>query len=301
MTDEKDILVDFSTIEKNLKNVKQVNRGCMQIPISKIVGSLGRYNDFTEGFLPHSERVSAKYESVKQAMLAGQILPPIKVYKVLDNYFVIDGHHRVTVAKSQLNAIDIDAEVIEIVFDYELSPDKKYTYNTEQARNFLIKLEEDIFEQRTFLKNEILKYPITVTELTGFGKLYEEILDFKKNYDKIKLGRKDIVYSSFLWYENRFLPAVKIILEEDLLKQFQNRTYTDLYVWIQQHKYYLSQKAGYDVGFDFTKDDFVKTFKRAKFLDVLPSLFRDIARGIKGEVRDLRHDIKDKIPEIKKD
>ena len=279
--EEKNVLIEFSSIEKNLENINQVNLGIKTIPIEKIVGSLGRYQDFTEGFLPAKERVSAKYESVKDLLLAGKILPPIKVYQILDRYFVIDGHHRVTVAKKELNAKDIDAEVIKILFDLKLSSDKKYTYNTQKAKEFLIRIEENIFEKKTFLRNSILKYPIKVTELTSFGKLFEEINIFKKNFNKGELAKKPVIYAAYLWYEKRFLPSVKIILDEKLLEHFPKRTSADLYLWIQLHKYYLSQKAGHDVGFDFTADDFLKKYRRSKFLDLFPDRVLDIVRGIK--------------------
>ena len=132
-------------------------------------------------------------------MLISKILPPIKHYQIFDSYFVIDGHHRVTVAKKELNATAIDAEVTEIHFDIELSPDKKYTYDTEQAKKFLIRLEEDAFKKNTYLKNAILVHPLKVTDLTSFGKLFEEIMDFKKNYNDGELAKKAIVYASLLW------------------------------------------------------------------------------------------------------
>ena len=284
MSDEKDTLIDFTSVEKNLQHVHQVNLGVLPIPIDKIVGSLGRYADFNEGFLFHKEKISAKYEYVKKVMMEGKILPPIKVYQILDNYFVIDGHHRVTVAKNELKAVDIDAEVIKIEFDLELSADKKYSYNTEQAKEFLIMLEEETFEKETFLVNEILAYPIKVTDLTSYGKLFEEIKNFRKNYSDGELAKKSIIYACLLWYEKRFLPAAKIIEEERILECFPNRTYADLYLWIQQHKYFLSQKAGHDVGFDFTKEDFVSRFKKRQFFDLIPGLVRDIIGRIKDKV-----------------
>jgi hypothetical protein len=283
MSEDKDNLIDFTSIEKNLEHVHQRNRGIQAISIDKIVGSLGRYNDFTEGFIPHAERISAKYESVKQAMLHDKVLPPIKVYQILGNYFVIDGHHRITVAKNEKQAACIDAEVIEIEFDLALNSNKKYQYNTEQAKEFLIMLEENVFQEETFLVNDILKYPLKVTDLTSYAKLYEEILDFRRNYKKGELAKRGIIYSSYLWYEKRYLPAAKIMISEDLLKGFPSRTYTDLYIWIQQHKYYLSQKSGHDVGFDFTKDDFVQKFRKAKFLDLMPPIVQDIVSLIKKD------------------
>jgi hypothetical protein len=123
-----------------------------------------------------------------------------------------------------------------------------------------------------------------VTDLTSFGKLYEEIQDFRRNFNNGELAKKAIIHASYLWYETRFLPAVKIILDEGILDKFPSRTYTDLYIWIQQHKYYLSKKAGCDVGFDYTKDDFVKKYRHSKFLDLLPPAVQDIVRGFKQEI-----------------
>lgn len=285
MSEEKDTLLDLDSIINNLEHTHLENRGVEAIPIDKIVGSLGRYQDFSEEFLPHTVHTDARYESIKQAMLAGKMFPPIKVYQIFDRYFVIDGHHRVTAAKKELNAAAIDAEVTEVHFALDLSPDKKYIYNTEKAKDFLIMLEEDAFQIKTSLRNGVLIHPLKVTDLTSFAKLYEEILDFRRSYNGGGLAKKAVINASYLWYEKRFLPSVKIILEEGLLHLFPNRTYTDLYLWIQQHKYYLSQQAGHDVGFDFTKDDFVQKFRRSKFLDLLPPVVLEIVRGIKQEVR----------------
>jgi hypothetical protein len=284
--EEKDTLLEFDTIERNLEHTHKQFMGVKAIPINKIVGSLGRYNDFNTEFLPQGDRISAKYENVKDAMLAGKNLPPIKVYQIYDSYFVIDGHHRVTVAKKELNAAAVDAEVTEVHFDIELSSDKKYVCDTEQAKRFLIRLEWDAFEKNTFLKNRILVYPLRVTDLTSFGKLYEEIVDFRKNYNNGEFSKRTIVYSSLLWYETRFLPAIKILLEEKILDRFPNRTYTDLYLWIQQHKYYLSQKAGHDVGFDFTKEDFLKKYRKSKFFEIVPPVLKEIVHEIQQGLKE---------------
>ena len=206
----KDTLIDFDSVEKNLEHVHQINRGIHPIAISKIVGSIGRYQDFTEEFLPQRGRVSAQYESVKRALVSGRILPPIKVYKILDNYFVIDGHHRITVSKNELNGIEIDAEIIEIDFDFELSRDKKYHYITEQAKKFLIRLQGDSFEKETDLKNKVLKYPVKVTDLTSYVKLFEAISAFKNNYNSGEFLHRDMCIASYTWYEKNFMPRVEI-------------------------------------------------------------------------------------------
>ena len=281
MKSEKGQLVDFDTVESNLERVSELQRGIKAIPIKKIVGSLGRYRDFNREFLPSRARKDAKYLSVLMAIRSGVELPPIQVYQVGDKYFVIDGHHRVSVAKFEEKKEFVDAEIIEVRFDFILDPRKKYKFSTEEARLFLITLEEEAFQKKTLLRNQILLYPFKVSELTSFGKLYEEILDFRRNYDSGNIASKDIVYASLLWYEKRFLPAVKTIVGEKVMDRFPKRTYTDLYVWMNLHKYYLSQKAGYDVGFDFTRKDFLKRFSPPGFLEILPNSVKDFLGVLK--------------------
>ena len=286
MSKYRKVLVDFGTIEKNIQKYKLKNRGIEAISTDKIVGSLGRYNDFSKNLLPNRGDMGIRYESIKKGMLGGVIYPPIKVYQVLDNYFVIDGHHRLMVAKNVFNAKYIDAEVLEINFDFEISPNKTYSYSTDSARSFLIKLEELFFQVKTNLSNAVIKYPLKVTELKSFGKIYEEIENYRNSYNKGQFQKLPIIYAAYHWYEHRFLPAVHIIEEEDVLRGFPNRTYTDLYVWIQQHKYYLSQKVGYDVGFDFTAHDFFKKYKKVKSLYLIPSMIKDVLRGIKDQIKE---------------
>ena len=279
MTDsKKDILVDFSVIEKSIQTYTLKDRGIEAIPIDKIIGSLGRYLDFSETLLPKKTDASSRYEYIKSLMEKGINLEPIQVYQVLDNYFIIDGHHRVSVAKNEFKAKYIDAQVTEIKFNYKLSKDKNYTFDSESTKKFLIKLEEDTFQHATFLNNKILIHPLKVTELKSFALLQQEILDFKKNYNNGELAKKSIIFSSYKWYAERFLHALNLMKKEDILSKFKNRTFTDLYVWIQRHKYFLSQQAGHDVGFDFTAHDFMEKYKDKKFLDIIPSIFTDIIK-----------------------
>ena len=213
-------------------------------------------------------------------MEKGVNMAPIQVYQMLDNYFIIDGHHRVAVAKNEFKAKYIDAEVIEIRFNFELSKDKNYIFDSESTKKFLIKLEENAFQKATMLNNKILIYPLKVTELKSYTVLNQEILDFKQNYNNGELSKRSMMFVSYKWYAERFLPAVKLITQEKILSKFANRTYTDLYVWIQKHKYFLSQQAGHDVGFDFTAHDFMEKYKDKKFLDIIPSIFTDIVKNL---------------------
>jgi hypothetical protein len=178
---------------------------------------------------------------------------------------------------------------LEVVFEFEISPSKSYSYNTERAKEFLIKLEEHFFQKKTYLSNAVLKRPLKVTELVSYGHLYEEIENYRASANACEFQKKPIIFASYSWYETRFLPAVEIMDEDNILDGFPHRTHTDLYVWIQRHKYYLSQKTGYDVGFDFTAQDFFKKYKKVKGLYMLPSKIKEVLKNIKEQIGKIKN------------
>ena len=81
------------------------------VEVEKIVGSVGRRNDFDACFLPVHSNVSSRWERVDSAFRRGEELPPVSLYKMGDAYFVNDGNHRVSVARFH-GVESIDAEVV---------------------------------------------------------------------------------------------------------------------------------------------------------------------------------------------
>ena len=84
-----------------------------EVPVSKIVGSVGRHRDFDRAFLPSKPDLSVRWRRIDEIMDKGEELPPVSLYKIGDAYFVQDGNHRVSVAR-QRGVEMIDAEVIEL-------------------------------------------------------------------------------------------------------------------------------------------------------------------------------------------
>ena len=76
-----------------------------------MVGSVGRWREFDGGFMP--TRASAgRWKRVDLAFRTGRDLPPVVLYKLGDDYYVVDGNHRVSVARFE-GVEMIDAEVTE--------------------------------------------------------------------------------------------------------------------------------------------------------------------------------------------
>src|SRR5512136_1482373 len=92
-------LLPFDEIRKQLPLRGQHDIGMQQILLDKVVGSVGRYQDFDKAFLPRYRFLRSRWVSIDSAQMQDIILPPIDVYKIGEVYFVRDGNHRVSVAR----------------------------------------------------------------------------------------------------------------------------------------------------------------------------------------------------------
>ena len=102
----------FEEVRKSLGVRNRLPLARMEtVEVEKIVGSVGRSNDFDACFLPVRSNVSSRWEYVDSAFQRGEELPPVSLYKMGDAYFVNDGNHRVSVARYH-GIESIDAEVI---------------------------------------------------------------------------------------------------------------------------------------------------------------------------------------------
>ncbi|MCI0554442.1 MAG: universal stress protein, partial [Anaerolineae bacterium] len=115
-------LLSYDEVAEKLKLRIRTERGVQHIPIDAIVGSVGRDTDFTRAFLPRGAVDKQRWANVKAAMEEGAGLPPIEVYKVGEVYFVMDGNHRVSIAKQE-GFTSIEARVIEVRTNVPLTPD----------------------------------------------------------------------------------------------------------------------------------------------------------------------------------
>jgi hypothetical protein len=70
------------------------------IRLDAIVGTLEPTISFDAAFRPASELVRARWERIALAHRRGIALPPISVLQRPDGYYVVDGRHRVSVARA---------------------------------------------------------------------------------------------------------------------------------------------------------------------------------------------------------
>lgn len=81
------------------------------VPLSKIVGSEGRSEDFDADFRPLKMHNRERWISVAAARQTGVVLPAVELLQSGDKYYVRDGHHRISVAKL-MGQLEIDARVV---------------------------------------------------------------------------------------------------------------------------------------------------------------------------------------------
>ena len=107
-----DELLCFDDLRKIPGALGRIHRGLRTVLVSQIGGSVGRCSEFDRDFMPVKASVKERWKHVDRAFHRGEELPPVSLYKVGDFYFVLDGHHRVSVAR--YHSVEcIDAEVTE--------------------------------------------------------------------------------------------------------------------------------------------------------------------------------------------
>lgn len=104
----------FDAEKTRYKALDQRYAGLKAIEVDRIVGSVGRASELDAHFRWRGRKSDDRSRRIEQAMERGEVLPPISVYELDGNYFVIDGHHRVSAAK-KLGQAFLDADVTSLI------------------------------------------------------------------------------------------------------------------------------------------------------------------------------------------
>jgi hypothetical protein len=81
------------------------------VPLHAIVGTVAPTANFDGDFRPASNALRWRWERIALAHRQGAALPPVVLRRQPDGYYVVDGRHRISVARA-LRQRDIDAWVI---------------------------------------------------------------------------------------------------------------------------------------------------------------------------------------------
>ncbi len=109
-----DGLLRFEEVRKIPGAVGGVHRVRRTVPLGQIAGSVGRCSEFDRTFLPAKASVETRWKHIDRAFNRGEEPPPVKLHKIGGAYFVLDGHHRVSVYR--YHGVEwVDAEVTEFL------------------------------------------------------------------------------------------------------------------------------------------------------------------------------------------
>lgn len=241
-------LVNFEDISERLRLRNQRYRGKQDIPVDQIIGSVGRYNDFLEAFLPTTSKMEERWERIAAVYLnptSGGV-PPIEVYQVGDLYFVKDGNHRVSVAK-QLGMAMIEA----YVWEYPLEVDTS-NIDTCDIDAMLMAVEKQDFYNETHLDTLHPHHDIHLNLPGGYQEMVDEIRQYQARLDIIDQEDPNYHPTTFdeavaAWYDMVYEPSIRIIKLSNILEHFPTRTPADLFIWVRRRQHELEEKYGQNV------------------------------------------------------
>jgi nucleotide-binding universal stress UspA family protein len=245
-------LLSYEEVRSKLKATEGSKRELKEIPLDSIIGSVGRYTDFSRRFLPKFDEDMDRWTRVYTAMTQDPGLPPIEVYQVGDVFFVLDGHHRVSIAR-QMDAPSIEAYVRQVTTKVPLSPG-------DQPNDLIIKAEYADFLVRTQLDQLRPDSNLLVTKPGQYDAIEEQI-SVHRHFMRTKAER-EITYEQAVvqWYDEIFFPVIEIIRERGILRDFPGRTETDLFLWISKYRKELEKSLEWKIDTEAAAEELVDAF-----------------------------------------
>lgn len=230
------------------------------VPLEQIVGTVGRYEDFDRAFLPNHASLARRWGAVAEAYDTGTPLPPIKLYKIGQAYFVLDGHHRVSVAR-QRGIRQLEAEVVEVKARVPVS-DHLDAFELE------IKGEYTRFLERTRLDELRPEQQIEFTVRGGYQRLIEHIALHEPGPEPQSPSESAVCD----WYDQTYVPLVRVIREQNILANFPERSEADLYLWLMDHQAELRAQCGSEVDTERAAEHYAERHGRHMFKRVTSAL-----------------------------
>ena len=225
--DDVNLILPFDEVVAALGMTGERKLGLQVIKLDTVVGTVDSTRDFDRRFRPTSGRVRERWERLALAQRRGESIPPIDVYRIGDLHFVVDGHHRVSIALA-MGQKTIDAYVTEILTAVPAR-------GIQRRGDLLYKSYERLFRSRVKLSPQAYA-KITFSDPWGYAELGEavEAWGFRlmqhehKFYDRTEASRR--------WFTEEFTPVVRMLHAADLVG---DGTDAEAYLTIARERYRL--------------------------------------------------------------
>lgn len=218
----KESLLPLHEVRRHLRVLGERYLGMREIPTKAIVGSVDRSVDFDRFFRTRRRELRRRVDALRE-VFADRPMPPISVYGAGGLYFVIDGHHRVALARQQ-KAEFMDAEVTEIETSHRLHPevDILELIHTEQHRRF---------KEDTDLLDAAPDAVIEFSRPMGYGELLQVIQSHAYELSRERGTLVAPKEATGDWYVSSWLPALTAIESSGLRSAYDFKTDGDRYLW----------------------------------------------------------------------
>ena len=270
-------LMPYDEVSSKLRAVSQTNIGVQQVPLENIIGSVNRTSDFDRNFRPLSDGDRSRWANVKAAMTSPYTtgVPPVSLYKIGEAYFVLDGNHRISIAK-EMGLDSIEAYVTEVKTKVPLS--SSFTLEELAEKAALADFLED-----THLDRILPGIDLSLKRIENYPLLVEHI-NVHQYYMGIDQNREVSFDDAALdWYDHVYSPVVKIIEDSGLRYEFPDFTITDLYLWVLDRQQDLREEYGTSFKTENVVD-FVASMEGKQTKDSGTAADRELERRISGEL-----------------
>jgi DNA-binding Lrp family transcriptional regulator len=236
------------------------DRGVRSVALNRIAGSVGRYKDFDSQFRLKRRASSERLQWIKDAMRQGRNLGPVKLYQIKNEFYALDGNHRISAAK-ELGQDEILAHIVELV-------------PTDNSLQNILYRERAEFADRTQLPVEI-----NVTEVSQYAHLLDQISEHMEFLQQASEKAVSFEDAALDWYKNIYRPLCNIIKKGRLGDSFPERTIADLYAYITLHQWKDVRKRRYGIGIDKLIQKDMEAFRK-KMAELKDSEYPEMKRGI---------------------
>jgi nucleotide-binding universal stress UspA family protein len=248
-------------LENYLSVVKDFRQARRRAEVEQILARLTeRCYDYTRNLLPLKDSDERRWTGVREAVTGSKDLPPIKVYRIGDACFLIDGHHRASVAR-QHGWTHIEAEVVEIHTRVALTSDV-------QPDELLAKADLADFLERTRLDENRPQANLQVTGPGQYAALEAQIEAHRRTMEQGREVEVPFEEAAGQWYDTVYLPTIQTIRERGMLQGFSAKTEADLFLRVFEHRTDLSEALGWQIGPEEAAADLVRQYTLGRWQGV---------------------------------
>jgi hypothetical protein len=230
-----DVLLPFDEVLAALGRRGERDLGEQVIDVDSVVGSVDRTTGFDRLFRPTSDEVERRFERIDVALRRGEEMPPIDVYRIGDVHFVIDGHHRVAVARA-LGWKTINAHVVEVLTAVGAGRDLR-------LEDLPIKGHERVFAERVPLPPR-MRDRIELHDADAYGELAEMVEAWGFRLIQLRGRMMDRPETARAWFTEEYEPAVDLLRQTGLLAA--GSTETEAYLRLSAERYRLLRSHSWD-------------------------------------------------------